>query len=312
MTPTKHSIIESLGKSYEERQQEKMREIEVIAEALKNAPAKIIPPAEHGKPPTQDPSQVIIPKNITAGDYFFLGGDLGKAINKKIQREYAGIEAITKVTYDKKLKVVTGSNSFYNIIVDMELKAQNVKTSDGKLIRLAAQSELEETLALGDILQIKGHYYADTGIVLRNAEEPNTYLAQDLMEKLKARNPKQKLPVFILLRGLALEKDPDSTYGLSFKLTDEAQILYAPILNSNSGSYFSSAEIDKNTGLPAKVHTTDVSKENRQLWTRDSGLSRLYLYRCLIVNSVNEDLAVSCGNGRVVLVSAEGANAQKI
>ena len=63
--------------------------------------------------------------------------------------------------------------------------------------------------------------------------------------------------------------------------------------------------MDEKTGLPDKVYKKSISG-NRQLWIRNSGLVRLYLYGNLYIVSDNEYLVNSDANGGVVVVSAEG------
>jgi hypothetical protein len=74
-------------------------------------------------------------------------------------------------------------------------------------------------------------------------------------------------------------------------------------LNEASQQYFESSDIDITTGITKKVSATG----NRTLYTRNSGLSGLYLGRSLYLYSGNDNLAYSDDDGRVVLVStAEG------
>jgi len=140
---------------------------------------------------------------------------------------------------------------------------------------------------------------------LRTNGDPNSYLAGNLMKQVKERIGKLgKMPVMIPLYGIGIVKDQDSPHGLAFKLKDDAEINYAPILNKSNNSNFNSEDIDIKTGLPKKI-----GKGNRTLWTRDSGLSRLFLFRNLDLDSDDGDLTNSGDSGRVVLVStAEGGS----
>lgn len=95
--------------------------------------------------------------------------------------------------------------------------------------------------------------------------------------------------------------DKESNYGLAFKLTESANLIYAPILNKPGN--FNSEDIDEKTGLPKQT-----KGGNRTLYTRKDGLSRLCLNRYLNLNSGNDSLACSNSVGRVVAVSAEGAS----
>ena len=108
---------------------------------------------------------------------------------------------------------------------------------------------------------------------------------------------KLKLPVMIPLTELSIENDPNSNYGLSFKLKECADIIYAPILNNQSGK-FSSEDVDEKSGLPKKLGNGD-----RTLWTRSDGLSWLCLLRGLSLVSSLDSLDYSSENGRVICAS---------
>jgi hypothetical protein len=233
---------------------------------------------------------IAIPKDIP--QIGFLGGEQGKEINDSIKRDYKDFSVMQVGNYSN--GKVTGSNPFYAVGVQSKLPFG---------VRVSTQSDLENAMRIG-ALDLSGTY-EDTGLVLRTNGDPNSYLAGNLMKQVKERIGKLgKMPVMIPLYGLGVVKDKDSPHGLSFKLKDDAEINYAPILKKPNNSNFNSEDIDIKTGLP-----TRVGKGNRILWTRDSGLSRLYLYRDLNLDSGDINLANSSDNGRVVLVStAEGGS----
>ena len=250
----------------------------------KEAPSERVQPA------------ILVPRNTGSfntnnAGYSFLEGDFGREADKEIQGKYGKFNAINQIGYNKENGVVQGSNPFYVIAVNEVLRDKGLK------IRTATQADLERMLKTGE-MDLRG-VYEDTALVLRNEKAPNEYLAKDLMKQVKSREPKQRMPVMIPLNGLELQKDSNSKDGLSFKLTDESQIIYVPVLNKPPGN-FSSEDINKKTGLPEKL-----GKGNRTLYTRDSGLSRLYLFRYLGLSSDWYGLASSSSNGRVVLVGGE-------
>jgi hypothetical protein len=235
-------------------------------------------------------SLITIPKDIPQIGFF--GGEQGREINKSIQKDYNNFNILQVGNYSE--GVIKGSNPFYIIAVQSKLPSG---------VRVAKQADLETAMGIG-ALDLSGTY-EDTGLVLRTDGNPNSYLAGNLMKQVKERLGKgTKMPVMIPFYGMELVKDQDSPRGLAFKLKDDAEINYAPILNKSNGSNFNSEDIDAKTGLPTKV-----GKGNRTLWTIDSGLSRLYLDWDLYLNSSDVGLANSYVSGRVVLVStAEGSS----
>ena len=227
--------------------------------------------------------------------YSFLGKDLGKQVNERIHQRYSAIEAITKITYNPQSQLVEGSNPFYVIAVNEVLR----EIYPDLKVRTANQADLERILKL-NALPLRNQY-EDSALILRSEKEPNSYLAKDLMKQVKARNPKLKTPVMIPLNGLNLRQDSNSPYKLSFELTDSSELIYAPQLShSNDQKEFTNT--DEN-GLPV------FDKGTRTLYTRESGLSRLFLSGDLDLDSGYEDLVDSYSGGRVVVVaeSAEGA-----
>jgi hypothetical protein len=235
-------------------------------------------------------SLITIPKDISQIGFF--GGEQGREINKSIQRDYNNFSVLQIGNYSE--GIIKGSNPFYAIAVQSRLPFG---------VRVAKQADLETSMR-NSTLDLSGTY-EDTGLVLRTDGTPNSYLAGNLMKQVKERLGKgTKMPVMIPLYGLEFVKDQDSLHGLAFKLKDDTEINYAPILNKSNDSDFNSEDIDAKTGLPIKV-----GKGNRTLWTRDSGLSRLCLGWNLGLYSYNDNLADSFDDGRVVLVStAEGSS----
>ena len=119
------------------------------------------------------------------------------------------------------------------------------------------------------------------------------------MKQVKARGSK-KMPIMIPLASLNLEKDSNSPHGLAFKLRDDSELIYAPILNKSGGN-FSSTDIDEKTGLPKKVSLGGLG--DRKLHPGGYGLSRLNLDRNLSMSSYWSDLQYSYSDGQVVIVS---------
>src|SRR3989344_4665243 len=218
----------------------------------------------------------------------FLEGDFGK----EVLNEYKG----RAKDYNKhldilsyKYNIVQGSNPFAVVLMNKVLNEEGLKT--------ASQSDLEKAIKL-NALSLNGTY-EDTALILRNENNPNSYLAKHLMKQVKERNKKAKTPIMITLNQLELVNDTASEYGLAFKLKEDAEIIYAPILNDEDEN-FSSEDIDEKTGLPIKL-----GKGNRTLYTMQNGLSRFCLSRGLDLGARYVSLAYSNSNGRVVVVSGE-------
>ena len=221
-----------------------------------------------------------IPKDIPHIGFF--GGEAGKEINEAIRKDYKDIKALQIGNYSGNL--IKGSSPFYAVAVQSRLPPG---------MNVATQADLETAMKIGS-MDFR-NTYEDTGLVLRTEGDPNGYLANNLMKQVKERG-KKKMPVTIPLRSLSLERDSSSPHGLAFKLRDDAEIIYAPILNQGNGN-FTSEDIDKKTGLPKKL-----GEGNRTLYTRNSGLSGLYLNRGLNFYSNYDGLANSYDNGRVVVL----------
>ena len=224
----------------------------------------------------------------------FLNGEPEKAVLDEYQgrasKDYGDASALKVLSYSDNL--VEGSNPSAAVLVNQIVQPK---------LHVATQADLERILKSVS-LALQGTY-EDSGLVLRSEGEPNSYLARNLYTQIKERNKKQKLPVMVPLAGLDLVQDSDSNYGLAFTLKEDAGIIYAPELrHENNGKKFQ--EVNER-GLPVLSE-----KENRTLYTRDSGLSRLCLSRYLGLYSRDDGLADSNVNGRVVVVdgSAEGAS----
>ena len=219
------------------------------------------------------------------------GADILAEYRTAVKRDYENNPNLL-VFHQEGEGLVTGSSSLATVVLDD-------KVLRGRGLRVATLRDLELILKHRQDIELRGTY-EDAGLALRSEAEPNEYLARNLTEQLRARDPRLQYPVLVNLTDCTLVKDPNarSSYGLVFKLREDARLIYAPILNNPTGFSFSSADIDETTGLPRKLST----EGNRSLWTIDSGLSRLCLDGDLDLNSYDGDLTYSCSDGRVVVV----------
>lgn len=241
---------------------------------------------------TQFKGAQMVPKDVKFPEIGELKGDFGKEVlteyKGRTEKDYGNAEVLKVLSYsDGK---VVGSNPFAVVLVNQIVRESGLRT--------ATPADLERALQAG--IDLSGTY-EDTGLVLRSEGKPNEYLAKNLMAQLKVRAKKVKMPQLVYLSDLDLEKDANSPQGLRFKLITGAKPIYAPILNK--GGNFTSEDIDFNTGLPKKV-----GEGNRTLYTRQAGLSGLYLDRDLDLRSDGGNLAYSDSDGRVRVVSAEGTS----
>lgn len=171
----------------------------------------------------------------------------------------------------------------------------------GKFTTLALPSELE--VAVEENPDYFRNTYQEPALVLRtngDSYEPNNYIAKDLFKKVKKRTgktPTPENPARISLKGLKPTEHKKSDYGLSFLLTDETEIIYAPeFSHKNNQRRFSRTD---ERGVPIFDENG-----NRTFYTRDNGLSSLFLDGCLGLDSDwDYILAGSVDGGRVAIVS---------
>jgi hypothetical protein len=243
----------------------------------------------------------LVPKELQIPELSFLADeDMLRAYNESITR-YGEKARGTLDVFKYKDGVITGSNSFANV----ELASQN----------LASPAQLEYAVNLNPDY-FRGHY-EDIGLVLRTEGDSynrNDYNARNLYQQLKHRGltPSPKAPVRISLRGLALEEDKHSGYGLIHRLTDESEVIQLPeFSHENNGRRF--LESDER-GVPKYLNDKELSELTdeqksrlRTFYAREDGLGRLFLIGCLgLCSDWFGYLDNSIANGRVAVVSAEG------
>ena len=237
----------------------------------------------------------MVPKDAVFPEIGELRGEFGKEVlaeyDGRVKSDYGNADALNVLRYSN--GVVTGSNSFATILVNQIVRANGLRT--------ATPADLEKALSVGINLS---EGYSDSALVLRSKDNPNAYLAKSIADQV-ALKQKIKYPVMIPLNGFDLVRSENSSYPLDIKLREDAQIIYAPILGKDTGN-FNSEDIDLETGIPRKL-----GNGNRTLYTRNSGLCRLFLDGISALSSNNDDLAYSNEHGRVRLTSTEGAKSAK-
>ncbi|MCH7567950.1 MAG: hypothetical protein IIA87_00880 [Nanoarchaeota archaeon] len=208
--------------------------------------------------------------------------------NGRADADYKENRNVKVLTYDD--GIVKGSNSFAVVLMNQILRPQGIRT--------VTPADLGMILEASSLpLRVQ---YEDAALVLRgdiDSYDPNNSLAQDLARQVKDRGltASPKAPVMIPLTGLDLQ-NADNQYGLAFKLRDDAELIEAPeLVDENDGKTFSKTD---DRGMP--IFDGDVG---RILYTRNEGLSRLYLDRGLYSGRYRLD--DSYCYGRIVLVSGE-------
>lgn len=146
---------------------------------------------------------------------------------------------------------------------------------------------------------LKGFYEDIPSVVLRSKRDfyaGNGYLTKQLASLIGER----RISKPIVISGLRIREDNDSAYGLSFEKADNFNFFEAPELaNCNHNRKFSRFD---ERAMPIFDNNGD-----KTLYTRDSGVSRLFLDGLLYLYSRGGHLASSGALGRVVVVSAKGA-----
>lgn len=228
-------------------------------------------------------TSILDPKDFT---YRFLEGDEGRDVlaeyNSKVNSNYRGVSALNVLSFED--NVVKGSNPFAFVLLNRILESRDLS--------VATPADLERVLKEG-ILDLKGTY-GDSALVLRSESEPNSYLAKDLIQQIGKKGIQVNYPLMIPLDGLELMYDGNSPCNLSFELTRDSQLIYAPQFdNKNNELKFN--EGDEN-GLPIFKQ-----KGKRVLYTGEGGLRRLYRGRDLYLGARDWYLANSNADGRVVV-----------
>ena len=189
-----------------------------------------------------------------------------------------------------------GGNIFARCLMDMVSPQNTRRANITHLLQISDR----------DVKYLAGTYEDDNAVVLRSLEDSanasNTYLAKALARKLKVKNIKNPFVV----TNLAIKDDERSAYGLVFVTTNSTKVIEAPqLIGKNHGRKFTFYDAD---GMPIFKDDTDKSGK-RQVWTRDGGISRLFLGGYLSLVSYNGGLAYSGDYGRVVELNSEAVGA---
>ena len=233
----------------------------------------------------------------------FLKGNFGKAVLLEYiwrNKEYFCCNPQLKVLtfYED---IVNGSNSYAAVLINQILNQRGLRIGNPTDLGRILKNNIQDLIGKS----------VDFALVLRNENEPNGYLAKDLIQQLVLQGRKIEMPIMIPLTSLELKIEEKAPHGLGFKLREKSRIIQSHILNEDT--YFSLNDIDKATGLPYK--TKNIGEGF--LYTRNSGLSRMYLrvlppkryserrYSSIAIHADLEGLSISDSNDRIIVMHKE-------
>lgn len=199
----------------------------------------------------------------------------------RVEADFRNVDALNVLRNGK------GSNPYSVVLANKILREIGLRT--------ATPADIERILVERN-LDLSGAC-VNMGLVLRDGDDPNKYLAKDLIRQLRS----QKLPVMIPLAGLDLRVDDNSPSGLTFKVRTDAEVIYDEILNNPLGDFgtFYSGDINEKTGLPKKLFGYCG---DRKFWTRDSGLSEIMINFNSNIYANHANLDYSPDHFRMVVV----------
>jgi len=181
-------------------------------------------------------------------------------INQILEKQHTRtlhLNELSKLIYAPQTNISPDLDQVENQIrlINQILEKQHIRTlHPDKLSKLIYASH-NNTSPLLDQVETWIRGPADAGIILRGPEEKkhkNYVLAQHLIEQLEHHRSKvKKFPVIINLDDLTLENNSESPHYLTFKLKENANPIYAPILNQKKdpNPFRGSYRFDERTGI---------------------------------------------------------------
>ncbi len=223
-------------------------------------------------------------------------------INKVIDSKYGGNPKL------KVLQLTEGQGGLQRIVGSSPLILPIVAQVISPKYGLARPEEVETTLQDGDTLGIEGNHYVDYGLVLDFSGNNHALAVETFNSLPKSLRELERFPAVMI--GYGLRNSKKGSYGVKPVYQKGTELRTANILSQPTGNFDAHDSHLLVDGIPSKL-----GEGKRKLYnptqhehSMDSlGLSRLYLYGSLILNSGGGDLAGSLGVGRVVVVSGEAA-----
>ena len=202
------------------------------------------------------------------------------------------ITRLGDIQYNPETKTIIGSTPFLSARIDTLVRPLGLRTTN---LRDLSRPEVMQ--------MIKDNHYADAPILVlrttKDSYERNQSLINQLTQQIEEANGKLELPVMISGFDVQPSETPQQGYGINIiPRTDFTAIPDERLAHKNNRKRFTNVD---DLGLP-------IFDKNgtRTFYTRNQGLSRLYLGRNLDLDSGIGDLSYSDSDGRVVVVSAEG------
>ena len=228
----------------------------------------------------------LIPEVLTS---FFQGEDAEAVYNSLDEVFRKG------TSYDTKTRTVSGSHPFLAGRVDTLVRPLGIRVAN---LRDLSRPEVMN--------MVRDRYYADAPVLIlrtmKDSYQKNLPLIKRIAEIAEEANGRLELP--LIVSGIDFKPWPEDEQGYKIDIVkrDDFTAIHDERLEGKyNGESF--LEVDK-IGLPK------FDKKGTRTWyARNEGLSGVYLDGSLDLLSGSQYLASSNPDGRVVLVSAEGANA---
>lgn len=216
---------------------------------------------------------------------YIAGSDLYKEVEQATAAKF-GKDSRAYATIMKGINTVnaTGSQFFFNNEAGLYLPRGQ---------RVATFEDLDEISKHDNRQFFDGSFYTDTPELVLRTEIPswmnNTQILEHLVSQTRERGLEFSSENPLVLSGLELVSDDnqDNFYGILANITDETKTRNDPRFAYGNDQI-------------------NLGNKSRKLWTKENGLSRVFLGRDGDVVSSSGDLSVSYDLGRVVIFDAEG------
>lgn len=179
----------------------------------------------------------------------------------------------------------TGSQFFFNTEVELYLpKGQRVVRRDD----IGRINDADSSF-------FDGTFYTDTTELVLRTSTPswknNAKILENLVEQAKKRGLKFSPDNPLVFSGLESVRDDDSKnpYGVLLQIGNQTAVT-------------------NDTRFAYGKDSIQLGNQSKKLWTKENGLSRVYLNRGGVVGSNDDNLRDSGDNGRVVVFDAEGVS----